>query len=77
MCGFKWKTTQSERQSRVRIEVDLKGSRMSVTDNKLSLWGMSVWRSRDKGTNIGNKDLDWQDSHLSLNTHLYVDGQLA
>ena len=77
MCGFKWKTTQSERQPRVRIEVDLKGSRMSVTGNKLSSWGMSVWRSRDKGINIGNKDLDWQDSHLSFNIHLYIVGQLA
>ena len=77
ICVFEWKTTHSERQPRVRIEVDLKGSRMSVTGNKLSSWGMSVWRSRDKGTNSGNKDLDWQDSHLSFNTNLYVDGQLA
>ena len=36
MCGFKWKTTRSERQPRARIEVDLKGSPISVTDNKLS-----------------------------------------
>ena len=36
MCVIKWKTAQSERQPRVGIEVDLKASGMSVTDNKLS-----------------------------------------
>ena len=36
VCVIKWKTAHSERQPRVGIEVDLKASGMSVTDNKLS-----------------------------------------